>query len=707
MPTQSTLAIFKDPLPIPPTIFPPATPDPTIFIKMKLGSASLHSDLPPTPIWGYGGRYPGVTIEVNQGQTIHVLWKNRLTKTNATEADVPFRVVTSQENTQSEAGVDEPNSFIDPDIPKIRPYTVVHLHGAKTHADSDGWTDNAVFVNQSLLYTYENNDRATMFWYHDHAMGVTRLNVYAGLAGIYIVRDAEESGLHLPSGKYEIPLLLQDRNLETTAAGNLTGKLLHKVEGRKFTYPDPKNGSTTIAVQDGTMEFFGPFNLVNGKITPFLEVERAVYRFRIVNGSNARTYKLGLFEEGSTTPFVGNVFKQIGSDGGLFRKAEDLPDNKLTLASGERADLIADFRAANLKGKKLNWVNTALSPFDGGEVNFLGLDYKHLDNGLTEPNEFLPNTQTPNPNYNPSLALRQTNASVMQFIIGKESTATNNFTMPTILSGSFVRTTHTNLPAEHNHRFIALVEEEREFADSNGDPINDTDYKPKKPHDPLQKNLAEPMLMLRELEETTQTIYDNLLLTEQFRLRCIDLSGETNNIKFYQSVASMFYDQINFKIAFDSTEVWKIINLTGDTHPFHVHLVQFQSLGRRTIVEDIANLNTDGYPVSEIDTGLSHRRFRELNSVGAENFDITFNPVIDPNKPHNNLLDENEKGWKDTIRVNPGNVMSIAMKFDGHCGRYMYHCHLLEHEDKEMMRPFVVLPDAIIDRMRMSGGHHH
>ena len=113
-------------------------------------------------------------------------------------------------------------------------------------------------------------------------------------------------------------------------------------------------------------------------------------------------------------------------------------------------------------------------------------------------------------------------------------------------------------------------------------------------------------------------------------------------------------------------------------------MVQFQALGRQQFNEDIPNGNGT------------------TNSVGASIFNITLIQSI----PDDTLLDANEKGWKDTIRVNPNEIMSIAMTFDGYNGKYMYHCHLLEHEDKEMMRPFSVLPDAIVDKMNM-GSHHH
>ncbi len=125
-------------------------------------------------------------------------------------------------------------------------------------------------------------------------------------------------------------------------------------------------------------------------------------------------------------------------------------------------------------------------------------------------------------------------------------------------------------------------------------------------------------------------------------------------------------------MAYGSTEVWSVINLTEDTHPFHVHLVQFQALGRDLY-------NTEGFHPE----------------TGATTAPISFQG--------HGTIDANELGWKDTVRVNPGEIVSIAATFDGFTGRYMYHCHILEHEDHDMMRPFIVMPAAALAAMDMPG----
>ena len=197
-------------------------------------------------------------------------------------------------------------------------FTVVHLHGGLTAAPYDGWTENMFAPGQNAVSDYSMDQRAALLWYHDHVMGVTRFTVYAGLAGLWIIRDERERTLGLPEGPpFELPLLLQDRNFGADPQGQLTGELVHKT--------DP-----------GTMEAFPPFTAVNGKIWPLLEVQPSTYRLRMLNGSNARTYRLVLVRDGE--PELGRI-TQIGTDHGLLRVPVSLPAQGLVLASAERADL--------------------------------------------------------------------------------------------------------------------------------------------------------------------------------------------------------------------------------------------------------------------------------------------------------------------------------------------------------------------------------
>jgi spore coat protein A len=187
--------------------------------------------------------------------------------------------------------------------------------------------------------TYDNAQEAATLWYHDHALGITRLNVYAGLAGFYLLRDANEDALHLPSGDYEVGLAIQDR--------------MFTADGQLF-YPcePPTDDASEPSVLP---EFFGDTILVNGRAWPYLEVEPRLYRFRLLNGSDSRFYTLLL---SSGAPFV-----QIGTDGGLLNAPVTL--QQLTLGPGERADVLIDF--SGHKGEHIVLRNHAKAPYPGGE----------------------------------------------------------------------------------------------------------------------------------------------------------------------------------------------------------------------------------------------------------------------------------------------------------------------------------------------------
>jgi spore coat protein A len=544
---------------------------------MRPAQVQLHSELPPSEVWTYEGSLPGPTIEVSRGQRVQVEW------INAIPADQPYPVtaVTAPDGSQNEPG--RSGRPLNQTVATLPPWTVVHLHGGRTAAVSDGWTENASLAGQFTTSDYTNDQQATLLWYHDHAMGITRFNVYAGLAGLYVIRDAEEEALHLPAGPYEIPLLFQDRNLDMAPDGSLTGRLLHKIE-------------------DSTMEFFGPFTLVNGTIWPHLPVEARQYRLRLLNGSNARIYRLVLLDE-SGTP-VHEKIKQIGTDGGLLGQPVDIPRDGLLLSPAERADLIVDFRA--LRGQRLTLVNTAGAPFDNSPAT--------QPPGMPDPENRLPHPE------------------VMEFRVSSQP-VDDPFVLPTTLASSYRRLDHGRLPPAHQHRVVAMVE------------------------------YPAGMLTFRELAQ----VPDGDAAAGEVLIAIADEQGKTVR---YRTIARQFEDTVNWFVAYGSTEVWSVLNLTEDTHPFHVHLVQFQALRRDLYKKDGFHPETGGTTAP-----------------------ISFQA--------HGTLDANELGWKDTVRVNPGEMVSIAATFDGFTGRYMYHCHILEHEDHDMMRPFIVMPAAAFAAMDM------
>ncbi|HLQ48991.1 MAG TPA: multicopper oxidase domain-containing protein [Candidatus Dormibacteraeota bacterium] len=479
-------------------------------------------------------------------------------------------------------------------------YAVVHLHGGLTHATSDGWAENLTAPGQWALDTYPNDQRAALLWYHDHVMGVTRYSVYGGLAGLWIVRDDRERELGLPEGPpYEVPLLIQDRNFDADADGRLTGDLLHKT--------DPE-----------VVEAFAPITTVNGKVWPVLDVEPTTYRFRVLNGSNARTFRLVLARDDRVDHAR---IVQIGSEGGLFRSSAALPAQGLILASAERADLLVDFSDL-APGSELTLLNTARAPFDG-----TGADPATA--GTADPDGLLP--------YPEVMRLRVVDGQ------GRDAKSPR-IGIGAKLATDFDRLTRASL-AGVTMRAIALVELE-----------SDTGDEP-------------PMLTMRELAEDPGDGPDLITVVDT------DAVG-AESMRRYRTVATRFEDTVTFFPTLGVPEIWRLINLTSDTHPIHVHLDAFQVLDRRAATVVI--------PQGGITAALT----RATVTIGAA-----------PEDGISHALDDNELGLKDTVRVNPNEVVDIAVRFESFAGRFMYHCHILEHEDRDMMRPFVTMPAELMPFM--------
>jgi spore coat protein A, manganese oxidase len=302
----STLAQFVDQLPIPEITQPhghrpnPADPKQSVpFYRIQAESvfSKVHRDLQPTKFWSFGHSTPGPTFETRSGEPLLVEWANGLPK----EHFLP---------------VDHTIHGAEADKPAVR--TVVHLHGAKTGPESDGYPEDWIAPGKSSFYFYPNQQDATMLWYHDHALGINRLNVYAGLFGTFFIRDSLEDALNLPRGKYEVPLALYDRLLTRDA------QLLYPVSPDRLSPWIP--------------ELMGNAILVNGKLFPYLEVEPRRYRFRVLNASNSRFYHLSFVDSTSTS---NAPFQQIGTDQGLL--PAPVPLSRLQISPGERADLVVDF----------------------------------------------------------------------------------------------------------------------------------------------------------------------------------------------------------------------------------------------------------------------------------------------------------------------------------------------------------------------------
>jgi spore coat protein A len=348
----------------------------TYHITARQTQQTLHPTLGPTTVWGYddgtlGPLYPGPTIEVQRGIPTTVNYENRLPTTHLLPLDTSL--------TDGSATV----------------RLLSHLHGAFDSSADDGnpfEEENEFTYGQTQTVQYPNEQPPATLWYHDHAIGITRLNVYAGLAAYYLIRDENDTGaepnpIGIPGGAYEIPIVIQDRMFDRQ------GQLL---------YPGP----TWVP------EFFGDTAVLNGAPFPFLDVEPRMYRFRFLNGSQARFYNLNI---SGNTPIY-----HIGSEGGMFDRP--LRRNQILMLPAERADVIVDF--SRLRGKTVQLRNLA------------------LPSGVASPAGRL--------------------ASLMQFRVGTSVTDRGPTSIPTSLPGSL-----PNFGTPARERYITL----EEVQDAGGNPI--------------------------------------------------------------------------------------------------------------------------------------------------------------------------------------------------------------------------------------------
>ncbi|SEM92302.1 multicopper oxidase family protein [Paenibacillus sp. OV219] len=511
--SRTKLTKFADELPIPPVLKPRWKDRIQTYYEVNMSEfkQSLHSELNDTTVWGYEGSYPGPTIEVESGEKVFIKWNNNLPDKHLLPIDYSLH------------GAHK-------DVPEVR--TVVHVHGACVEWESDGYPE-AWFTNgfkqvgryfKKQIYRYDNCSPACTLWYHDHTIGITRLNVYAGLAGFFLIRDQRERSFNLPSGKYEIPLIIQDKTL------NEDGSLYYP------TQPNPPVPELETSVSP---QFIGETNLVNGKVHPYLNVEPRKYRFRMLNGANTRFFRMMLDS--------GQLMYVIATDGGLMQHPVGVTE--MMLSPAERADVIIDF--TNLAGKHINLTNDAPTPFPSG------------------------------------VPVDENTSVVMQFRVVLPLSTIDTSVIPAMM----VAMPKLNEQAADKTRYLPF----RKDLDRFGRPYMLLDNKPWDA--PISENPA-----------------------------------------------------------LGSIEIWYLINVSPDSHPIHLHLVDFQIIDRRDIDAD---------------------KF-------AKEGILQFTGAAIPPQPH-------EQGWKDTIQANPNQVTRIIMRFGPYTGLYVWHCHVLEHEDNEMMRPFIVI----------------
>ena len=317
---------FVDPLPLLQSLTPEG---PAFRITMREIRVKMHRDLAPTRLWSYGPDAIGPLLEARSHKELAVEWRNEL----------PPRHFLPIDYTLHGSGRELPESR-----------AVVHLHGGRTPAADDGYPEHWYPSGKSHVCHYPNRQDAAMLWYHDHAMGTSRLNLYAGLVGVYLLRDAHEDSLNLPAGPYELPLVLYDRIFDHD------GQLFYPVS------PDPEHPWVDEVVGDAM--------LVNGRVQPFHEVEPRRYRLRVLNAANARFFRLGLSN--------GAPFLQIGADQGLLPAPVKLAT--LLLAPGERADVIVDFAA--MRGERILLTNGAFQMMQFRVASSPAQDQSHVPDAL-------------------------------------------------------------------------------------------------------------------------------------------------------------------------------------------------------------------------------------------------------------------------------------------------------------------------------------
>jgi FtsP/CotA-like multicopper oxidase with cupredoxin domain len=664
----STLDPFSVPKYITPLLIPPVMPRAGTIkqkggknidyyeISMKQFSQQiLPAGLPPTTVWGYGAvtgvgknplllhNAPSLTIEAQVGRSVRVKWINDLKDESGNYLPHLLPVDPSLHWANPPGGMTErdmrptfastPGRYTGP-VP-----IVTHVHGAVGVGDeSDGYSEawylptaenipvdyategtwynffagkaaaayNVTWGPGFATFQYPNANRASTIWYHDHALGMTRLNVYAGPAGFYIVRggpagddavlDSRSSTPAIlpgpspkendkfPSNKtyYEIPIAIQDRSF------NEDGSLF---------YPDTRelfDGLVSDYIPDGEFspiwnpEFFGNTIMVNGNTWPFQTVEQCRYRLRFLDGCQSRFLILDF------SSITDVEVWQIGNEGGFLAAPVNLTadnGNRLLMGLAERADLIVDFTSVPVGNYILRNVGPD-EPFGGGvpDVDFAPAD-------------------------------PESTGQIMQFrvvsaVAPDPTTPAQFLQLPAI----------TPLPPETLTRRLALIE-----AAGIGEDADDN-----------------------EVEGPIEALLGNV-------------SGDPNVAPGVWTERK-WMDEVTENPAVGTTEVWEIYNATADAHPMHIHEIVFEVVNRQDIY------------------------------VNEETQEVQVIPDSVPTPP-----EPWENGFKDTVIAYPGQVTRVRGQFNTP-GQFVWHCHIVEHEDNEMMRPYRIGPEQPGQPMPMSDG---
>jgi spore coat protein A len=616
----------------------------------QFGQQILPAGLPATTVWGYGAvktaekrglllhNAPSLTIEADWNRPAQVKWINDLVDANGNYRPHLLPVDPTLHWANPPGGT--MGRDMRPTFPATpEPYTgpvpmVTHVHGAVGVGDeSDGyaeawylpaaadipwwyategtWYDffkgkaaqsyGATWGPGYATFMYPNLNRASTIWYHDHTLGMTRLNVYAGPAGFYIVRGgpagdaavldtrfgtpavlpgpAPKANDKFPPNKtyYEIPIAIQDRSF------NVDGSLFYP-DTREFFdgivgpyIPGDEMGGGEM--HDAAFapywnpEFFGNTIIANGNTWPFQTVERRRYRFRFLNGCQSRFLILDF------AAIPGVEVWQIGNEGGFLAAPVNITAdfaNRLLMGLAERADVIVDFTHVPVGSYVLGNLGPD-EPFGGG---IPGVDFDPAD--------------------------AESTGQVMEFRV-VPAVAADPTTPPMFLQLPAI----APLPAPARTRPLALIEKMGMGRDAEG----------------------------AEVEGPVEAL-----------LGTVDAVG--------MAVSKLWMEPITENPAVGDTEVWEFYNTTGDAHPMHVHEVVFEVVNREGLL-----LDDDEEVV------------RPLVLDGS----------VTPPEPW-------ETGFKDTVIAYPGQVTRVKATF-ATPGQFVWHCHIVEHEDNEMMRPFRIGPE--------------
>jgi spore coat protein A, manganese oxidase len=619
---------------------------------------TLHPSLSPSTLRGYkplntlGGttvqRHLGGIIVANRGQPVQITFTNNLTGTHPIPIDQTIMGANMGENracTHIHGGLvpwisdGGPNSWFAPG----------NNYGPNMPKSAYDTAFGKTLLDGQAEYYYPNDQSARMLWYHDHTLATTRMNAYIGMASAYIIRDTFEAGLRsqglpdfIENNGNEIPLVIQDKifvdgaTIATTdptwTGPKTTGSLwyAHTYDPKRWKLVGNKKGTSAPPDPSVIPEFFGDTMLANGLVYPEITIEPRRYRLRILNACQARFLNLQLYvDDGSSdsitlapityapTNAKGPDFLVLGTEGGFLPSPvlvpSNMPFNLVTLggslitAPAERWDLIVDF--SGFAGKKIVMYNDAPAPFPIGDPRN---DYFPM-----APNN--PTITTPGSGPN--------SRQIMRFNVG------TSVTLP-----ADVPLTITTLPGN----------------DPLPRPLLNTT---------LPAGVPVRILTLNESADAFGRLIQNL---------GTNVALKNTGMGFGRAYADPATEIITLDpITKTKNEIWQIVNLTGDTHPIHFHLVNVQIISRQAF--NVSNYN-GGAP--------------------------TLKGLPRPPEPY-------EQGWKETVRMNPGEVTNVYVPFQlpsmpaGFASivsprtggyEYVWHCHILEHEEHDMMRPLVVNP---------------